>query len=324
MIHLKPIEASREGMAELQRVLEAAPDYAMRCTGRPPAPADAQSCFTILPPGRGYEDKFVLGVFDDERMIGIIDLLRGYPEPRTAHIGLLLLSEDAHGRGFGAQAYRLLKKKVQDWAGFNRMRIAVLKTNFEVASFWRKMGFSETGEIKPYTYDKLVTEAVIFEKPIVSNKSRYSMRANLKLVSLEPRFEARILRLEDADALGLLMHAAYHGTIDDEGETPDQFVAEARATLGGKWGEFVSDASYVIEMGGRIVSATVVTMWKSEPLLAYSVTDPPYQGRGMGSFLIRRTMNALAAKGCSHLDLGVTAGNAAAEHLYRKLGFEKA
>lgn len=323
MIHLKPIEPSREGMAALQRVLEAAPEYAMRSTGHPPAPADAQSCFTILPPNKGYEDKFCLGIFNDNQMIGFIDLIRGYPAPRTAHIGLLLLTEDSRRKGFGSEAYRLLEEKVRGWAGFNRLRISVLKTNDEVILFWKKMGFVETGEIKPYQYDKLVTEVVIFEKPIVSKKSRYTMRAHLKKIPVEPKFEARELTLADSEELGRLMHAAYHGSIDDEGETPEQFIAEARATLEGKWGEYVQDASFLIVSEGRALSVTVVTMWKSEPLLAYSVTDPAYQGRGMGSYLIRRTMNALEARGLPHLDLGVTVGNAAAEHLYRKLGFVK-
>jgi hypothetical protein len=38
----------------------------------------------------------------------------------------------------------------------------------------------------------------------------------------------REARSQDAEALGRLMHDAYRGTVDDEGETLEQSVAEAR------------------------------------------------------------------------------------------------
>jgi ribosomal protein S18 acetylase RimI-like enzyme len=101
-----------------------------------------------------------------------------------------------------------------------------------------------------------------------------------------------------------------------------QFVAEAKETLAGKWGTWLAPASFCITQDGRMVSATVVALWKETPLLAYSVTDPGCQGKGMASLLIKQTVNALQGLGYAALDLGVTAGNASAEHLYRKLGFE--
>lgn len=124
-----------------------------------------------------------------------------------------------------------------------------------------------------------------------------------------------------APPLGRLMHAAYTGTIDSEGETEEQCLAEMEGTLGGKYGPFLANASFVELDGEKAVSASLVTLWKGEPLLAFSMTDPAYQGRGLAGGLILRSLETLKAAGYRDLILVVTEENPA-EKLYRKLGFE--
>jgi hypothetical protein len=75
-------------MAALQCVLEAAPDYFERVSGAPPGSAQAQGMFTALPPDKTYADKFVWGLYEGEAMIGCADVIRGYPVPEKAIIGL--------------------------------------------------------------------------------------------------------------------------------------------------------------------------------------------------------------------------------------------
>jgi hypothetical protein len=52
----------------------------------------------------------------------------------------------------------------------------VVRTNDNVLGFWRRMGFTETGEVRPWRYDKLQSEAILMDKPITdrpgSTKSR--------------------------------------------------------------------------------------------------------------------------------------------------------
>jgi hypothetical protein len=42
----------------------------------------------------------------------------------------------------------------------------VVRTNDQVLSFWRRMGFAETGEVRPWRYDKLRSEAILMDKPL--------------------------------------------------------------------------------------------------------------------------------------------------------------
>lgn len=165
-VSIKLLNGEREEMTELQRVLESAPDYSQRITGVPPGKADAQSTFSALPEGKTYEDKFVYGVYASGEMVGCIDLIRGYPNEPTAFLGLLMLSEHVQRQGIGAIAYQLAEKEMLAWKTCNKIRLAVVKANDIVLPFWKKQGFRETGEIKPYKYNHVISESILMEKAI--------------------------------------------------------------------------------------------------------------------------------------------------------------
>lgn len=135
---------------------------------------------------------------------------------------------------------------------------------------------------------------------------------------------ARLLRPDDAPALATLMFDAYRGTIDDEGEPLEGAVAEVTRTFEGEYGAMLWDASFVAPSAhdpAALDSASVVTLFRDEPLLAFSMTRPSRARRGLAETLIRASVRSLAALRHSRLVLVVTAGNTAAERLYEKLGF---
>jgi GNAT superfamily N-acetyltransferase len=132
-------------MAELQRVLESAPAYTQRITGLPPVATEAQSMYSILPPGKSYDDKFVFGVDRCGRMVGCADVVRGYPDSQTAYVGLLLVAEPFQRQGVGRAAYRALESVIRSWQTCTRVRLAVVATNDAVLPFWAKLGFVPTG-----------------------------------------------------------------------------------------------------------------------------------------------------------------------------------
>jgi len=169
---LQLLDGDSAVMTELQRVLEDAPTYAERVTGAPPGKADAQSTFSILPPDKSYDDKFVFGVYDDGQMIGCVDLIRGFPQPQTAHLGLLLIAESHQRRGHGKAAYRAVEDIVRSWGACTQVRIGVVRTNAEVLQFWHALGFVATGEVKPYRYASVVSETVILIKPLDDGHQR--------------------------------------------------------------------------------------------------------------------------------------------------------
>ena len=183
-VSLRVLTGEAREMRELQRVLDEAPTYAQRITGVPPGKADAQSTYSALPEGKSYEDKFVFGIFRGIDMVGCADLIRGYPRPATAMLGLLLVSERYQHQGIGRLGYGLLEQFVQGWGLCDRIRIGVVRTNEEVIPFWTRLGFAATGEVRPYRYASVSSEMVVFEKslpvaPFAPGASVASSRAGL-------------------------------------------------------------------------------------------------------------------------------------------------
>jgi RimJ/RimL family protein N-acetyltransferase len=164
MIELKKINESNSGiLQELVRVLLAAPQFALRTSGRIPTMENARAIFTDFPPGKSFEDKLVYGIFLKSKIIGLCDLILGYPNKSTAMLGLLLLSEEHHGKGFGRAAFTKICSALGAWPEVKKIRIGIVKTNSEVIPFWLAMGFTDTGLRKPYQENAVKSEIVVME-----------------------------------------------------------------------------------------------------------------------------------------------------------------
>ncbi len=145
----------------------------------------------------------------------------------------------------------------------------------------------------------------------------------LALEEREPsgRCLARTFEPADVPVVGNLLLAAYRGTVDDEGETEADAVAEIDRVVAGEYGPFLREPSFVAVDGGRLVGASLVSLWEANPFLAYLVVHPGAKRRGIGTVLVIVTGNALRSAGHSALELFVTEANEPAVSLYRKLGF---
>jgi ribosomal protein S18 acetylase RimI-like enzyme len=148
------------------------------------------------------------------------------------------------------------------------------------------------------------------------------MRLNLTPHGVDPDQAARLVSRADVPELAHLMIDAYRGTIDDEGETLEEAQAEMRATMDGKYGEFLSTCSFAIELDGVLVSACLVTFWEGMPLIAFTMTHPDRQNRGLLTEILKRSINAMIAEGHEEARLLVTKGNLPAVHVYERLGFQ--
>ncbi len=153
-------------------------------------------------------------------------------------------------------------------------------------------------------------------------------RMNMKLLlaeqQLEDAWNCRPVTKDDIPALARLVLDAYRDTIDDEGETLDDALRAMQDTFAGTWqtGALLESCSFLVEEWGEPLACTLVTWWHEQPLLAYVMTHPTARNRGMGRFLIQKSINALLAQGHRGLSLFVTKGNLPAQHLYERLGFQ--
>jgi ribosomal protein S18 acetylase RimI-like enzyme len=171
-VALREVGGDPEELRALQRIMESDVGFALRVTGHPPGPADAQSTLMFVPEGSSPDDKAPFGVWVGDELVGILDLLLRYPDEETAYIGLLLIDHARQGQGLGTAAYLALEREIlARWPWVRRLRLSVVRTNDQVLGFWRRMGFTETGEVRPWRYDKLESESILMDKPLAGRQA---------------------------------------------------------------------------------------------------------------------------------------------------------
>ncbi|SBN61592.1 Acetyltransferase (GNAT) domain-containing protein [Curtobacterium sp. 9128] len=147
----------------LQALLEATPDYSEQVTGYPPGPSDALSALIAVPPGYDPAGKRGVGLWADGELTAFGDVLIGYPDPRTAYLGLLIVRGDRRRRGHGRTLHDALLADVRT-AGASVVRAGIVDSvEREAAPFLRSLGYEPTGEQKPYRYDHLVSVTRFWE-----------------------------------------------------------------------------------------------------------------------------------------------------------------
>lgn len=155
-VRLVAVPASAALADQIQACFEGAPDYFARTEGRPPggdeavhllaeAEVDAQRRVFALVPRTGGP------------AVGVLDLHLDYPEPLTAHVGLLLFREACQGLGYGKETTLALEAALAA-LGYRALRLSVVDENSDAKAFWERLDFAEVGRL-----DRNVT---VYEKPI--------------------------------------------------------------------------------------------------------------------------------------------------------------
>jgi GNAT superfamily N-acetyltransferase len=95
---------------------------------------------TALPPGLGFDDKFTFVLERDGRLEGLIDFVRGFPEPHVWYLGFIFLSLRARGGGTGRRCLHAL----YDWVraqGGTVIRLGVVEPNLKARHLYATEGF---------------------------------------------------------------------------------------------------------------------------------------------------------------------------------------
>ncbi|MDB4955155.1 MAG: hypothetical protein JWO36_2724 [Myxococcales bacterium] len=104
---------------------------------------EAEQIFGDVPPSKHPKDKLVFGISAqraDDRIIGLVELLRGYPTQDDWCIGLLLIVPAHRGRGLGAATIAAVIQFVAS-AGGRTLQLVVQAQNSAALQFWQRHGF---------------------------------------------------------------------------------------------------------------------------------------------------------------------------------------
>lgn len=124
---------------------EQVPEY-LALEEEPPTPTEAAvDLLDVAPPGIPHEQKFVLGILNEDGLIGLLDVVQGYPSTTCYYVGLLVLLAEQRGHGLGELVLEALERWVTERGG-QEMKLAVLLNNPKGLAFWRRNGFELEGE----------------------------------------------------------------------------------------------------------------------------------------------------------------------------------
>lgn len=158
--------------AEILALYRTNPQYFEAC-GAPAAREGVLRDLAALPPGKDRSDKYFVGFYDGARLIALLDWVAGYPDARTAYIGLFMVDGTCAGQGLGTalleESFAALRA-----AGFDAAQLCYKKDHPRACRFWRKNGFAPLREA-PHAYGTMIVARRALSActpPVKSGESR--------------------------------------------------------------------------------------------------------------------------------------------------------
>ncbi len=127
----------------IQALIERCADYVWLVAGQAPQPGDGAKLLIDRPSTKSLADKIAMGFFaSTDRLIGVLDAVRDYPEVGIWYIGLLMIDPDFRGQGLGTAILRAFEAWSME-CGARAIRLGVYPQNDKGQRFWQRIGFVE-------------------------------------------------------------------------------------------------------------------------------------------------------------------------------------
>ncbi len=141
-VGMKVIVLNKSNQDEILNLLNHCNDYFELVEGEKPSINNVNEILEDFPPEKDISDKKVLGLFDNQELIGLVDFIKGYKKLDEGIIGLFLIDERKRKLGIGKQFHETIVQKAKNY-GIKRLRIGVAEVNINALLFWKKLGYEE-------------------------------------------------------------------------------------------------------------------------------------------------------------------------------------
>lgn len=146
---------------ELQLFLDVFENFFKKIEGEKPS---AKALLEACPALKTLEDKIVLGIYKKESLVGLVDLIRNYPQNQVWTLGYFLIHPQARSQGMGSKFLEDLIHALRKNKVFT-LRCGVQRENPRALHFWEKNGFLKIGEVQE-KLGALTHQTFILEKQL--------------------------------------------------------------------------------------------------------------------------------------------------------------
>lgn len=108
----------------------------------------------LLPDNIDIDNKYYLGIYDQDKLVCITDFLEKYPDDKTIFIGFFMVNGLFSNKGIGSNIINELMNSFKN-LGYQYVRLAYDMDNPQSSYFWIKNGFVKIGE-KKHEYGKMI------------------------------------------------------------------------------------------------------------------------------------------------------------------------
>jgi len=140
----KPLTVADRG--RLETLCRECTEFFELVEGQPGGSATAGEILGPLPANVTSGAKSIFGLERGNELIGVAELLAGFPLPNEWYVGLLLLRPDARCAGAGTMVWENLRERMRA-EGAVAARLIVQKQNPRARRFWERQGFTVEKEI---------------------------------------------------------------------------------------------------------------------------------------------------------------------------------
>jgi len=119
-----------------------------------------------VPPDFDIKKKIYISIWKNGKIVGILDLLIGYPTQYCVWIGLLLIHGELHGKKIGSMIVTAVLEATKA-IGYKSVQLGVIENNVAGISFWHKHGFEDIRKSKIEQDNIKTLKIVVMEKQIV-------------------------------------------------------------------------------------------------------------------------------------------------------------
>lgn len=125
----------------IQNLCEQCADYYLLDNDCIAGENEARNILDALPPNKTFDDQYNFGLFDENHeMIGLVNIIDGYPEENIWMLGLMLISPKQRKKGVGKYFHQEMIQFAKSKDG-KEIRVAVLEDNKNALEFWQSQGY---------------------------------------------------------------------------------------------------------------------------------------------------------------------------------------